>query len=104
MVVFTLVLDGMSVPVCRSASLQFHAELSELMVMIDTSERTAESGNKKDRIVGGTALLISSVFVYPRPEDVNGSPQQQCFSLMLIVVLSRVARLQGGDCRGSRRG
>ena len=79
-VVLTLVLDGMSVPVCRNASLQFHAELSELVVMIDTSERTAESGNEKDRDVGGTALLISSVFMYPRPEDFNGSLQQQCFS------------------------
>ena len=40
-VVLTLVLVGMSVSVCRDASLQFHAELWELMVMIDMSERTA---------------------------------------------------------------
>ena len=33
-VVHTLVLVGMSVSVCRDASLQFHAELWELMVMI----------------------------------------------------------------------
>ena len=33
-VVHTLVLVGMSVSVCRYASLQFHAELWELMVMI----------------------------------------------------------------------
>ena len=33
-VVLTLVLVGMSVSVCRDASLQFHAELWELMVMI----------------------------------------------------------------------
>ena len=37
----TLVLVGMSVSVCRDASLQFHAELWELMVMIDMSARTA---------------------------------------------------------------
>ena len=34
-VVLTLVLVGMSVSVCRDASLQFHAELWELIVMID---------------------------------------------------------------------
>ena len=39
--VHTLVLVGMSVSVCRDASLQFHAELWELMVMIDMSARTA---------------------------------------------------------------
>ena len=33
-VVHTLVLVGMSVSVCRDASLQFHAELWELMVMV----------------------------------------------------------------------
>ena len=40
-VVHTLVLVGMSVSVCRGASLQFHAELWEPMVMIDMSARTA---------------------------------------------------------------
>ena len=40
-VVLTLVLVGMSVSVCRDASLQFHAELWQLMMMIDMSERTA---------------------------------------------------------------
>ena len=40
-VVLTLVLVGMSVSVCRDASLQFHAGLWDLMVMIDMSERTA---------------------------------------------------------------
>ena len=39
-VVHTLVLVGMSVSVCRDASLQLHAELWELMVMIDMSART----------------------------------------------------------------
>ena len=40
-VVLTLVLVGMSVSVCRDASLQFHAGLWDLMVMIDMSERAA---------------------------------------------------------------
>ena len=40
-VVLTLVLVGMSVSVCRDASLQFHAGLWDLVVMIDMSERTA---------------------------------------------------------------
>ena len=55
MVVLTLVLVGISVSVCRNAYLRFQAELSELMVMIDASERNAESGTEKDRVVGRTA-------------------------------------------------
>ena len=62
-VVLTLVLVGMPVSVCRNASLQFHAELSELMVMLDICERTAKSGNEWDCGVGGTAPIISGVFV-----------------------------------------
>ena len=38
-VVLTLVLVGMSVSVCRDASLQFQAELWELIVMIDRTAR-----------------------------------------------------------------
>ena len=65
-VVLTLVLVGMPVSVCRNASLQFHTELRELMVMIDMCERTSKSGNECDRGVGGMAPVISGVFVYPR--------------------------------------